>query len=54
MRKPTIYEVLVTKLGRVPTHREQCDEVARILREAHIEADQERAANGTMPHQRKR
>lgn len=30
-RKPTIYEALADKLGRIPTHLEQCDEVARIL-----------------------
>ena len=30
-RKPTIYEALAAKLGRIPTHREQCDEVVRIL-----------------------
>lgn len=27
----TIYEALKHKLGREPTHREQCDEVKRIL-----------------------
>lgn len=33
-RKPTIWEALAEKLGREPTHREACDEVKRILREA--------------------
>lgn len=33
-RKPTIWESLAEKLGREPTHREACDEVKRILREA--------------------
>lgn len=32
-RKPTIYEALAERLGREPTHREQCDEVRRILEE---------------------
>lgn len=31
-RKPTIYEALATRLGREPTHSEQCEEVKRILR----------------------
>jgi len=31
VRNPTIYEVLRTKLGREPTHAEQCAEVKRIL-----------------------
>lgn len=30
-RKPTIYEALEEKLGRVPTHREQVEAVRRIL-----------------------
>jgi hypothetical protein len=34
MRKPTIWESLAQKLGRDPTHKEACDEVKRILREA--------------------
>lgn len=34
MRKPTIYEALEKKLGRPPTHKEQVDEVKRILSEA--------------------
>lgn len=33
-RQPTIYEALRDRLGREPTHREQCGEVLRILREA--------------------
>ena len=33
-REPTIWEALTDKLGREPTHREACDEVKRILREA--------------------
>lgn len=36
-RKPTIWEALAEKLGREPTHREACDEVKRILREAAAE-----------------
>lgn len=32
MRKPTIYEALAERLGREPTHAEQCEEVKRILR----------------------
>lgn len=49
MRKPTIYDVLKTKLGREPTHRELCDDVKRILTEGLIE----RATKGQLSHQRK-
>ena len=42
MRKPTIHEALAEKLGREPTHREDCEEVKRILQEA----SDERAARG--------
>ncbi len=34
MRKPTIYEALVTKLGRQPTHEEIKADVKRILQSA--------------------
>ncbi len=34
MRKPTIYEALVTKLGRQPTHAEIKADVKRILQSA--------------------
>ena len=37
MKHRTIYEVLRDKLNREPTHLELCDEVLRILREAHAE-----------------
>jgi hypothetical protein len=30
MRSPTIWEALAAKLGREPTHREACDEVAHV------------------------
>jgi hypothetical protein len=47
--KPTIYEALVSKLGRVPTNAELKAEVERIKREAY----EELAAKGGLPHQRK-
>jgi hypothetical protein len=37
MRKPTIWEALAANLGREPTHNELCEDVKRILREAHEE-----------------
>ena len=49
-RKPTIYEAMRAKLGREPTHREQCDEVRRIL----AEGAQELAARGRLRHQKGR
>lgn len=54
MRKPTIYEALRTKLGREPTNAEVKADVSRILREAHDESAQERAASGKLWFQRKR
>jgi hypothetical protein len=48
--KPTIYEALVSKLGRVPTNAELKAEVARIKREAY----EELATKGKLPHQRGR
>lgn len=50
MTKPTIYEALRTKLGRLPTHDEIKTECRRIIAEAHAEV----AARGKLPHQRKR
>lgn len=35
-RQPTIWQALAAKLGRAPTHREACDEVARIIREVNL------------------
>ena len=45
----TIYEALEAKLGRPPTHREQCEDVKRILEEG----ARERAERGQMQHQRR-
>lgn len=36
-RKPTIYEALKERLGREPSHKELCDDVKRIIREASME-----------------
>lgn len=36
-RKPTIYQALAQKLGRVPTHAELKQDVQRILRETLVE-----------------
>ena len=47
--KPTIAEALAEKLGREPTHRELCDEVARILDESTADL----AAEGKLRHQRR-
>jgi len=47
--KPTIYEALVSKLGRIPTNAELKAEVERIKREAYEEA----ATKGKLRHQRK-
>lgn len=49
MRKPTICEALAQKLRRMPTHRELCDDVRRILSETIVE----RATAGKLKHQRK-
>jgi hypothetical protein len=49
MKKPTIYEVLMAKLGREPTNAELKAEVERIKREAVDEL----ASNGKLPHQRR-
>lgn len=48
-RKPTIYEVLKSKLEREPTHRELCNEVKRILAENTVEL----ASKGKLKHQRR-
>jgi len=48
----TIYEVLRLKLGREPTHKELCDRVREILREAHAEDQARRAAAGKLWFQR--
>jgi hypothetical protein len=50
MTKPTIYEALVVKLGRIPTHEEIKADVRRILQES----TQELAQAGKLPWQRKR
>lgn len=50
MRKPTIYEALAAKLGRVPTHAELKADVKRILAEGLIEL----AEKGKLPYQKKR
>lgn len=49
MRKPTIYEALTAKLGRIPTNAELRADVERIKREA----IRELASKGKLPHQRK-
>jgi len=54
MRRATIYEALEAKLGRAPTHREQVDEVTRILREANETRLIDHAEKGKLPHQRRR
>lgn len=48
MRKPTIYEALMARLGRVPTNEELRADVTRIKREV----IQQLAAQGKLPHQR--
>ncbi len=50
MRRPTIWEELVKKLGRDPTSAECRTECLRIMDEGRAE----RAAQGKLPHQRKR
>lgn len=50
MRKPSIYEALVTKLGRTPTNAEIKADVERIKREAIAEL----ASKGKLPFQRRR
>lgn len=50
MRKPTIYEALMAKLGRTPTHEEIKADVKRILDEGLVEL----ATKGKLPHQRSR
>lgn len=49
MRKPTIYEALCAKLGRVPTNAELKAEVERIKREAL----EELASKGKLKFQRR-
>lgn len=46
--KTTIYEALEAKLGRPPTHAEQCEDVKRILNEG----ARERAEQGKLQHQK--
>ncbi len=48
-RKTTIYEALEIKLGRPPTHTEQCEDVKRILNEG----ERERAEQGKLQHQKR-
>jgi hypothetical protein len=48
-RKPTIYEALVLKLGRIPTNAELKSEVERIKRDALAEL----ASKGKLRYQRK-
>ena len=52
--KPTIYDMLVHRLGRLPTHAEQVEEVARILKQARVERMIAEAEDGRLPHQRGR
>ncbi len=49
MRKPTIYEALATKLGRLPTNEELRADVQRIKRDAVVGL----ASNGRLPFQHK-
>lgn len=49
MRKPTIYEALVDKLGRIPTNAELKADVERILEESLVE----RATQGRTQYQRR-
>lgn len=49
MRKPTIYEALAIKLGRVPTNAELKADVKRILEEGLVEL----ASKGRLSFQRK-
>lgn len=50
MRKPTIYESLELKLGRIPTNEELKADVKRIMQEALVES----ASKGKLGFQRKR
>ncbi len=50
MHKPTIYEALMSKLGREPTNSELKAEVERIKTEGYVMA----ATRGKLQHQRKR
>ena len=50
MRKPTIWENLCERLGRMPTNAECREECFRIM----AEGAQERAEAGKLKHQRKR
>ena len=50
VRKPTIYEALRAKLGRNPTNVEISAECRRIIAESYDEC----AAQGKLPHRRKR
>lgn len=50
MRKPTIYEALMQKLGRVPTNAELKADVERIKEEALVDL----ASKGKLPFQCKR
>ena len=50
MRKPTIYEALYWKLGRVPTNAELKADVERIKAEVLVDL----AGKGKLPFQRKR
>lgn len=49
MRKPTIFEALQTKLGRIPTNAEIKADIQRILREGL----EELATKGKLRYQRK-
>lgn len=49
MTKPTIYQALETKLGRIPTHNELVADVKRILTESLVEL----ATKGQLHYQRK-
>lgn len=50
MIKPTIYQALCTKLGRIPTNDEIKADVQRIKQEAVVEL----ANKGKLPHQRRK
>lgn len=49
MRKPTIYEALFIKLGRLPTNIEIKADVDRIKEEAYVMV----ASKGKLSHQRR-
>lgn len=49
MTKPTIYQALEAKLGRIPTHNELVADVKRILAEGLVEL----ASKGKLSYQRK-